>query len=56
MKNILKLFRNIVYKKESTISLKDAIKDCAPFEWEKNIEFDDDVCEIKDAVLVKKAK
>lgn len=40
----------------STISLKDAIKDCTPFEWEKNIEFDDDICEIKDAVLVKKVK
>lgn len=56
VKNILNLFKNIIYKKESTISLKDAIKDCTPFEWEKNIEFDDDVCEIKDAVLVKKVK
>ena len=56
MKNILNLFKNIIYKKESTISLKDAIEDCTPFEWEKNIEFDNDICEIKDAVLVKKIK
>jgi len=57
VKNIFDLLKNIVYKKELTISLKDAIKDCTPFEWEKNIEFDDDIiCEIKDAVLVKKIK
>lgn len=56
VKNILNLFKNIIYKKELTISLKDAIKDCTPFEWEKTVEFDDDICEIKDAVLVKKIK